>query len=358
MKPLLPLILLGAPFLWAQSMTIEEYEPKSTLVVPERRVTRARFPFIDVHLHQRAGSPEAADRLVKDMDALNMRIMVNLSGGYGERLKAAVAALKGKYPDRFAVFANIDFTGIDDPDYGARAARQLREDVRDGAQGLKIFKGFGMDLKDGKGQRIRVDDPRFDPVFQACAELKIPVLIHTGEPRALFDPMDRNNERWLELKLYPNRGRPPERYPRFDDLMAEQHRLFARHRQTTFINANLGWYGNDLGRLGRLLDSYPNVYTDISAVVEELGRQPRFARQWFERYQDRVLFGKDTWRPPEYQTYFRIIETADEYFDHDRKYHGIWKVYGLDLPDEVLRRLYYKNALRIIPGLKADGFPQ
>ena len=135
MKPLLPLILLGAPFLWAQSMTIEEYEPKSTLVVPERRVTRARFPFIDVHLHQRAGSPEAADRLVKDMDALNMRIMVNLSGGYGERLKAAVAALKGKYPDRFAVFANIDFTGIDDPDYGARAARQLREDVRDGAQG-------------------------------------------------------------------------------------------------------------------------------------------------------------------------------------------------------------------------------
>lgn len=358
MKLLLLLILLGAPAVWAQSMSIEEYEPKSTLVVPERRVTRAKFPFIDVHLHQRAGSPDAADRLIKEMDALNMRIMVNLSGGYGERLKNSVAALKGRYPDRFAVFANIDFSGIDDPDYGARAARQLREDVRNGAQGLKIFKNFGMDLKDGKGQRIRVDDARFDAIFEACAELKIPVLIHTGEPRALFDPMDRTNERWLELKLHPNRGRPPERYPRFDELMAEQHRLFARHPKTTFINAHLGWYGNDLGKLGKLLDSLPNVHTEFSAVVEEIGRQPRFARQWFERYQDRVMFGKDTWRPAEYGTYFRIVETADEYFDHDRKYHGIWKVYGLDLPDEVLKKLYYKNALRLIPGLKADGFPK
>jgi predicted TIM-barrel fold metal-dependent hydrolase len=140
--------------------------------------------------------------------------------------------------------------------------------------------------------------------------------------------------------------------------MAEQHRLFARHPKTTFITAHLGWYGNDLARLGALLDKYPNVYTDISAVVEELGRQPRFARQWFERYQGRVMFGKDTWRAAEYGTYFRILETADEYFDHDRKYHGTWKVYGLDLPSEVLKKLYYRNALRLIPGLDASGFPQ
>ena len=139
--------------------------------------------------------------------------------------------------------------------------------------------------------------------------------------------------------------------------MAEQHRLFARHPRTTFINAHLGWYGNDLGRLGGLLDRMPNVHTEISAVVEELGRQPRFARQWFLKYQDRVMFGKDTWRPAEYHTYFRILESADEYFDHDRKYHGIWKVYGLDLPDEVLRKLYYRNALKIIPGLDANAFP-
>jgi len=352
------LLILAASAAVAQSISIEEYEPKSTLVVPQHPVPRAKYPFIDVHNHQRGGSPGLADRLVKDMDALNMRIMVNLSGGYGERLQANVAALKGRYPDRFAVFANIDFSGIDEPGYGARAARQLEDDVRHGAQGLKIFKPFGMDLKDGQGRRIPVDDPRFDQVFETCARLKIPVLIHTGEPRALFDPMDKYNERWLELKLYPGRGRPPERYPTFDALMAEQHRLFARHPHTTFIDAHLGWYGNDLARLGALLDKLPNVNTEIAAVVEELGRQPRFARQWFERYQDRVMFGKDTWRPSEYPTYFRILESADEYFDHDRKYHGMWKVYGLDLPDRVLRKLYYENALRIIPGLSAAGFPK
>lgn len=357
MKPIVVLLLAGTAA-FAQSMSIEEYEPRSTLVVPERRVTRAKFPLIDVHNHQRARDAEAAARLVKEMDALNMRVMVNLSGGYGERLRGAVAALKGPYPDRFAVFASMDFSDIDDPDYGARAARQLDEDVRAGAQGLKIFKNFGMDMTDGRGRRIPVDDPRFDPVFRKCAELGIPVLIHTGEPRALFDPMDRYNERWLELKLYPRRERPPERYPRFDDLMAEQHRLFARHPRTVFINAHLGWYGNDLDRLGNLLDRLPNVHTEIGAVVEELGRQPRFARRWFERYQDRVMFGKDTWRPAEYHTYFRILETADEYFDHDRKHHGLWKVYGLDLPDEVLKKLYYKNALRLIPGLSKKGFPE
>ncbi|MCX6627674.1 MAG: amidohydrolase family protein [Candidatus Solibacter sp.] len=356
MKPIMLTLFLGAWAASGQNISIEDYEPKSTLVVPQHQVERAKYPFIDVHNHQRGSRPELVDDLVKAMDALNMRIMVNLSGGYGERLKANIAALKRRYPDRFVVFANIDFTSIDEPGYGTRAARQLEQDVGSGAQGLKIFKNFGMDLKDGKGQRIRVDDPRFDPVFEMCARLKIPVLIHTGEPRALFDPMDRYNERWLELKLYPGRGRPPDRYPAFDALMAEQHNLFARHPKTTFIDAHLGWYGNDLGKLGRLLDKLPNVYTEVSAVVEELGRQPRFARQWFERYQDRVMFGKDTWRPAEYRTYFRIFETADEYFEHDRKYHGMWSVYGLDLSEEVLEKLYFRNALRVIPGLSTTGF--
>jgi len=356
MRPL-AIALLFACTACSQSVSIEEYEPKSTLVVPQHPVPRARYPFIDVHNHQR-GAGDTAGQLVKEMDALNMRIMVNLSGGYGDRLKTTVAALKGRYPERFAVFANIDFNNIDDPGYGQRAAAQLEQDVRAGAQGLKIFKNFGMDLKDGQGRRIPADDPRFDPVFETCARLKIPVLIHTGEPRALFDPMDKHNERWLELKLYPRRARPPERYPRFDELMAEQHNLFKRHPKTVFIDAHLGWYGNDLAQLARLLDAMPNVHTEIAAVVEELGRQPRFARQFLVRYQDRVMFGKDTWRPSEYPTYFRILESADEYFDHDRKHHGMWKVYGLDLPDEVLRKLYYRNALRIIPGLSAAGFPK
>jgi uncharacterized protein len=358
MKPILAIAVLVASMAWGQTMSLEEYQPKSTLVVPETKVTRAKFPFVDIHNHQRVTTREAADKLVREMDALNMRVMVNLSGGYGDRLKASVAALKTPYPDRFAIFANIDFTGVDDPDYSARAARQLREDVRNGAQGLKIFKNFGMDLNDGKGRRIPVDDPRFDAVFKACGELKIPVLIHTAEPRALFDPMDKHNERWLELKLYPRRGRPPDRYPSFEALMAEQYNLFARHRDTIFINAHLGWYGNDLARLGKLLDSLPNVYADISAAVAELGRQPRFARRWFERYQDRVLFGKDTWRPVEYHTYFRILESADEFFDHGRRHHGTWMAYGLDLPDAVLEKLYFRNALRIVPGLGKAGFPK
>jgi uncharacterized protein len=356
MKPIIVTLFLGAWAASGQSIPIEDYEPKSTLVVPQHLVERAKYPFIDAHNHQSGSRTERVDDLVKAMDALNMRIMVNLSGGYGERLKTNIAALKGRYPNRFVVFANIDFTGIDEPGYGTRAAEQLKQDVGSGAQGLKIFKNFGMDLKDGKGQRIRVDDPRFDPVFEMCARLRIPVLIHTGEPRALFDPMDRYNERWLELKLYPRRGRPPDRYPTFDALMAEQHNLFARHPKTIFIDAHLGWYGNDLGKLGSLLDRLPNVYTEVSAVVEELGRQPRFARQWIERYQDRVMFGKDTWRPAEYHTYFRIFETADEYFEHDRKYHGMWRVYGLNLSDEVLEKLYFRNALRIIPGLSATEF--
>lgn len=353
----LALLPLAALSLGAQVMTIEEYEPRSTLVVPRSRIERARFPFIDAHNHQRGSmTPEEMARLVADMDRINMRLMVNLSGGTGERLRQSVR-LFSAVPHRFAVFANIDFSGVDEPGYAERIARQLEADVAAGARGLKIFKNFGMTLKDSQGRRIPVDDSRFDRLFETCGRLKIPVLIHTGEPKALFDPMDKYNERWLELKLFPSRARPPDQYPRFEELLAEQHRRFARHPQTIFINAHLGWLGNDLAALGRLLDRLPNVYTEFGAVIEEIGRQPRFARDFFIRYQDRILFGKDTWRPSEYITYFRVLETADEYFDHDRKYHGLWKLYGLELPAEVLKKIYYKNALRIIPNLSREGFP-
>jgi len=343
----------------AQTMSIEEYEPKSTLVVPEHPLTRAKYPFIDVHSHQNSlMSPEQLDQLVRDMDALNMRVMVNLSGRSGDRLKSGVANMKGRYKDRFVVFANLDFSGIDDPGYGKHAAAQLEEDVRNGAQGLKIFKNLGLTVKDSAGRRVPVDDPRLDPVWDACARLGIPVLIHTGEPRSFFQPQDRFNERWLELKLRRSRARPPDRFPSWETLMGEQHHLFAKHPKTIFINAHLGWLGGNLAELGRLMDKLPNMYTGIGAVLAELGRQPRFARQWFIRYQDRVMFGKDTWRPDEYHTYFRVLETTDEYFDYYRKYHAFWKMYGLDLPDEILKKLYYKNALHVIPGLDAAAFPK
>lgn len=343
----------------AQTPTIEDYQPKSTLVVPQHPVSRAKFPFIDFHGHPgRMASPDKIDQLIKEMDTMNMRVMVNLNGRSGEQLKSTVDFMKGKYPDRFIVFANIDFKDIDAPDWGKRTAAQLEQDVKNGAQGLKIFKNLGLDAKDAKGQRIQTDDPRIDPVWAMAGKLKIPVMIHTGEPEPFFQPWDKYNERWLHLKEVPRSARPPDRYPSFQTVMGEQHHMFRKHPNTTFVNAHLGWYGSDLATLGRLMDEMPNMNTEIGAVLADLGRQPRFARQWFIRYQNRVLFGKDTYAPSEYPYYFRVLETADEYFDYYRRRHAFWQMYGLDLPDEVLKKLYYKNALRIIPGSPNKGFPQ
>lgn len=342
-------------------LTFEEYEPRSSLVVPEHHVTRARYPLIDVHNHQ-PGTTMTADEaaaLVAAMDGLNLAVMVNLSGGRGEDLAKSVANMKGRYPDRFVIFANLDFEGIDAPDWGAKAAAQLERDVRvGGAQGLKIFKNLGMFVKDQSGKIVPADDPRIDPVWAKCAELGIPVLIHTGEPKPFFDPYDRFNERWLELKEFPNRRRPPEVFGTFEEVMGAQHRLFRKHPQTQFINAHLGWYGNDLGRLGKLLDELPNVSTEMGAVLAEIGRQPKTAHEFLIRYQDRVMFGKDIWEPTEYHVYFRVLETADDYIEYYRRRHAFWRLYGLELPDEVLKKIYYKNALRVIPGIDRGRFPE
>ena len=350
---------LSAATLHAQTMTVDEYEPRSTLVVPQHPVTKAKYPFIDVHTHwDTTMSRERLDQLVSELDRINLHLAVDLSGGTGSRLEAGVKNMKGAYPKRFVIFANLSYEGIDDPDYGTKAAQRLEQDFRNGAQGLKIFKEHGLEIKDGKGQRIPTDDPRFDPIWEKCAELHIPVLIHTGEPKSFFEPQDRFNERWLELKQFPNRARPPSRYPSWEQIMKEQHDLFAKHPRTTFIAAHLSWLGGDLGQLGKVLDEHPNMYVDIAAVLAELGRQPRFAHEWFVKYQDRILFGKDiTENMSEYHVYFRVLETSDEYFDYYRRRHAFWKLYGLALPDEVLKKIYYKNALRIIPGIDRSEFP-
>lgn len=342
----------------AQSLTFEEYEPRSSLVVPENVVTSARYPFIDVHSHQRSTmSADAVDRLVQEMDKLNMAVMVNLSGGSGENLQQGIQTFKERYPDRFILFASPNFNGIDDPDWGERAAAQFEEDVRNGAQGLKIFKNLGLTVTDRAGKRVRTDDPRIDPLWAKAGELGVPVLIHTGEPSPFFEPHDRFNERWLELTQFPDRYRPADQFPSWEEVMGEQHNVFRKHPNTTFINAHLGWMGNDLARLGRLMDELPNMYTELGAVLAELGRQPRYARKWLEEYHDRVLFGKDSWAPDEYHVYFRVFETDDDYFDYYRRRHAFWHIYGLDLPDHVLRSIYYRNALRIIPGIDASLFP-
>lgn len=362
-------LLVGPVLLFAQSnrdpktippMDIREYDPKSTLHVPEHIVTRAKFPFVDVHHHPRVQTPADVDQLIKDMDGINMRVLVNLSGAWGDKLKNNVQLLKGRYPDRFAIFANWTYDGVDDPGYGHKIAQQLEQDVHNGAQGLKIFKQFGMDAKDGQGRRIHVDDARYDEIFEMCGKLKIPVLIHTAEPEAFFAPLDHNNERWRELQEFPGRARPSDKYPSWQTLMEEQHRMFARHPNTRFINAHLGWLGGNLAELGKLMDRLPNVYAEIGAVLYDLGRQPRAAREFMIRYQDRVLMGKDAWMPrdpKEYWCYFRVLETADEYFDYYRPRHAFWKMYGLELPGEVLKKVYYKNAIQLIPGLRSGDFP-
>ncbi len=340
------------------TMSVEDYEPRSTLVVPEHPRERSKFPFVDVHGHLRGASAETIDQMVRDMDAMNMAVFVNLSGTSGDRFKSIDEETRGRHDGRFVNFANVDFRNLEDDGWGERSAAQLEQDVANGAVGLKIYKNLGMFVTDSNG-RVPADDPRIDPVWAKAGELGIPVLIHVGEPSPFWSPWDLHNERWLELKQFPNRRRDdPERFASFEQTMNEQLNIFRKHPGTKFINAHLGWMGNDLDRLGKLLDEIPNMYTEIGAVLAELGRQPRRARQFLIDYQDRVLFGKDSWNPSEYFVYFRVLETEDEYFDYYRKRHAHWKMYGLGVPDEVLRKIYYKNALAIVPGLDASQFEE
>jgi uncharacterized protein len=341
-------------------MDFEDYDPPSTLVVPEHHVTKAKFPFIDVHNHQFGMTDQDLTALTREMDNLNMAVMINLSGrgrGSTEHLERALENVKRSNPKRFIVFTNMDFAAIDDPEWQERMVRQLEDDVRKGANGLKIYKSLGMFTNDSKGNRIRINDPRIDPIWKKCAELKIPVLIHSADPKQFWQPIDKNNERWLELKTHP--GRRHDNDPvKWETIIAEQHDLFRRNPETKFINAHLGWFGSDLKKLGSLLDAFPNMYTEIGAVIAELGRQPRTAREFMIKYQDRVMFGKDSWVPGEYETYFRVLETADEYFPYHKRYHAFWRMYGLNLPDDVLKKIYYKNALRVIPNIDPAQFPK
>ena len=344
----------------AQQMDFEEYNPPSTLKVPEHPVTSAKFPFIDVHNHQFNMPNQDLSELVAEMDKLNMKVMVNLSGrgrGSDEHIQGALKNVKDNYPNRFIVFTNIDLNGIDEPDWTKNAVAKLEQDVKWGANGLKIYKSQGMRNVDSKGERVRINDPRIDPLWAKCGELGIPVLIHAADPASFWDPHDENNERWLELKLRPGRKSADDNPAPWQTIIDEQHDIFRRHKNTTFINAHLGWYANDLATLAKLMDELPNMYGEIGAVIAELGRQPRFAKEFLTKYQDRVMFGKDAWNPEEYHTYFRVLETADEYFPYYKKYHAYWKMYGLDLDDEVLRKLYYKNALKVIPNIDKSLFP-
>ena len=275
--------------------SIVDYRPRSTLITAQHPIPRATFPVIDVHGHPgNLTSLEALTSLVSAMDALNIRVMVSADNSTGERLRSALDTIRNSpYRDRFRVLAGLNLQGIG-PGSGARIASQLEADLQSGAIGIgEIPKGFGLTVRKADGSRLRVDDPELDPVWELLARRGLPAFIHTAEPQEFFQPLDMHNERWLELALFRDRRNYESGQVTFAELMAERDNLFRRHPKTVFIAAHLGWHANDLARAAKMLDAYPNVVTEVGAVLYDLGRQPRAARDFFVRYQDRVLFGKD-----------------------------------------------------------------
>ena len=341
--------------------TITDYQPRSTLVVPEHQVPRAKFPTVDLHGHPPSLDNTATiQNVVAAMDALNLQVIVQARGSSGVRLTRQIEAVRAAgYADRFVFFTRLNLGNVG-PGSGARIAAQLETDVAAGAVGIgEIGKGFGLSTRKADGTRLEMDDPELDIVWETAARLGIPVFVHTGDPAEFFEPLDYENERWLEMAIFPNRRfNDRARYPTFDAIMAERDRMLARHPNTTWVLAHMSWYTQDLGRLGKLFDQHPNVHGEVGAVLYDLGRQPRFAKAFFEKYRGRILFGKDSFQPDEYPYYWRVFETEDEYFDYYRDYHAFWKIYGMGLPDDVLRQLYYGNALRIIPNMPTEGFPE
>ncbi|HSJ23773.1 MAG TPA: amidohydrolase family protein, partial [Longimicrobiales bacterium] len=278
--------------------SILDYRPRSTLVAPETPVPRAKFPVVDFHGHPGAlvRSAEGLETLADALDELNVRLMVAADNMSGDRLRETMAAVQAspRMRDRVRVFAGIDFRDVG-PGWAERAVRQLEEDVAAGAVGIgEVSKSLGLSHRKADGTRLRIDDPDLDPVWQAAARLNIPVFIHTADPAEFFEEIDYHNERWLELALFPNRQYPQDRFPSFEQLAEERDNLFRRHPNTTFVTAHLGWHAHDLERLGRLFDELPNVHAEVGAVLYDIGRQPRTARDFFIRYQDRLLFGKDS----------------------------------------------------------------
>jgi predicted TIM-barrel fold metal-dependent hydrolase len=331
--------------------SIVDYRPRSTVVADGHLVPKAKFPVVDIHSHEQITAENMAQR-IKEMDSLNLRVLVNLTAGSGERLKQSVETIRtSPHANRFRVFANVSWNNAGGPGWKEKEVAALEQAITDGAIGLKVAKNLGLTARKADGSRLKVDDPELDPIWQVCAARNVPVLIHVADPAQFFDPVDYSNERWLELALFPGRQYPKDRFPGFEELVGERDRMFARNPKTRFIAAHFGWHGNDLGRAARLLDRLPNVYYEVGAVLYEFGRQPRAAREFFTKYQDRILFGKDSYQPVEYPYFYRVFETTDEYFDYYRDYHASYKMYGLGLPDVVLRKLYYQNALKIAPGL-------
>ena len=362
----------GAP----QGLPLSEYEPKSMLQVPETHVAKARFPVIDIHTHLTwskkvtNGVALASDREVLGtaeeclavMDRKNIYSLINLTGGYGSGLAETVKKYDHAHPDRFITFTEPSYELFLQPDYPKLQAQAIEQAQRDGARGLKILKTLGLYLRDNitTGRLIKIDDPRFDPMWDACGQLNMPVGIHVSDPIAFFSPTDRFNERYEELSNHPDWSFYGKDFPSNAELLEARNRVIARHPRTRFIGLHVGNFSENLANVSENLDRFPNMTVDIAARIGELGRQPRAARKFFDKYQDRILFGTDAtphgdefpqqlFNDKLYEIYYRFLETGDEYFDYapaKTPPQGRWQIYGLELPDPILRKVYNANAAR------------
>jgi predicted TIM-barrel fold metal-dependent hydrolase len=360
------------------SLELSQYEPRSMLRVHESRVERSKFPLIDFHTHislsakSEKGVELSPDReylgtpqeLLAVMDRKNIRAMVNLTGGYDHGLVEAVGKYDRAYPGRFYTFTEPSYSNFKEPDYPKLQAQAIERALRDGGRGLKILKTLGLYLRENitSGSLVNIDDARFDPMWDACGQLGLPVAIHISDPIAFFTPTDRFNERYEELNNHPDWSFHGGDFPDNEELIAARNRVIARHPKTQFVVLHVGNFAEDLQSVSENLDRYPNMFVDLAARIGELGRQPRSARRFFDKYQDRILFATDAtphgdeypqqvFNDKLYEIYFRFLETEDEYFDYAPAKippQGRWKIYGIGLPERILKKVYYENSARIL----------
>ena len=342
-----------------EPLLLKDYRPASRLDTRRTEVTRPRFPVIDAHNHL---GPEFGDwlalpvgNLLSRLDEAGVRVYVDLDGGWGEDiLQSHLDHFKAPAPERFRAFGGVDWSAWESQGdhFGEWAASRLRAQVARGADGLKIWKNLGLSVRDHRGELVKVDDPRLDPIWATAGELKVPVTIHVADPVAFFEPLDAHNERWEELTHHPDWHFPSPPYPSFTSIVNSLAAVVERHPGTTFIGAHVGCYAENLTWVGAWMDRCPNFYIDISARISELGRQPYTARKFFIRYADRILFGTDSGPSLDmYRRYYRFLETDDEYFNYspgEIPPQGRWCVYGLYLPEDVLAKVYYQNAAHLL----------
>ena len=338
-----------------RDLKLRDWKPQSMLVTKTTKVDKPMFPVIDDHNHLGTGkaflTPARVKHYLDEMDAAGVRTVVDLDGMWGDRLKETLAALDEAHPGRFLTFAQINFDGLDDEDWSRREADRLEQSFKMGAKGLKFHKSLGLEFKFKNGKYLMPDDPKMDAIYEMCAKHHRPIVIHTADPAAFFTPLDKNNERWHELNQHPDWLFYGKDFPKYDELMAALIHAVAKHPHTTFIGAHMCNSAEDLAKLSAWMDKYPNLVTDFDARINELGREPYSARKFLIKYQDRLMFGTDTpCNRASYRTYYRFLETDDEYFDSTPSHHlqGFWMIYGVFLPKDVLEKIYYKNAQRLL----------